>query len=276
MDSGGASGRRLLWLAFLPVGLFVLLPTLIVIPMAFNSGRFLEFPPDGISLEWFETVLRSQSWTGAFVTSLRVAAIAVPVALLVGTTAAIAVTRAPAWAKGVLGAVVIAPILVPLIVLSLGDFEVFLQARLVGSVWGLGLAHAVLATPYVFLIVSSALVGLNPALVRAATSLGANWWSVFRAVYLPVLRPGLLAAALLAFIVSFDEAVIAVFLSGPEATTLPVQLFAEIQFRLSPEIAAVSAMLVGIATLALLAQALVLLRASREDKRNRPTPEGIE
>ena len=128
----------------------------------------------------------------------------------------------------------------------------------------IGLAHTVLVTPYVYIAVQASLAGLDPALSRAASSLGAGSFALLTAVYWPAIRSGLLAGALLAFVGSFDEVVIAFFLSGPNSTTLPVQMFTAIQFDLTPKIAAVSSLLFAMSVLLLAGQAVLVNRASRK------------
>lgn len=255
----------------LPVFAFLILPTALIIPMAFTSRRYLEFPPSGFSSKPFQDFVEDAAWTNAAVTSLKVAAIAVGLACLVGATAAVGLHGAKFRGKGVVVGLIIAPLVVPLVVLGLADFQFLARYQLVGSVLGIGLAHSVIAAPYAYLTVDASLTGLDPALVRSARSLGAGNMAVFRHVYLPVIRPGLLAGAMFAFAVSFDEAVIALFLQGPDAITLPVKMFTAIQFELSPKIAAVASLLIGMATLVLLLQVVVLLR--RRARPNAPTGE---
>ncbi|MEN1882725.1 ABC transporter permease [Streptomyces mirabilis] len=154
----------------------------------------------------------------------------------------------------------LAPMIVPAVVMALAFYQFFISLGMVGTVLPIGLAHAVIAVPYAFLTVRASLAGLNPALVRSASSLGAGAFSVMRFVYLPVIRPGLVAGALFAFSVSIDETVIALFLQSPDATTLPVKMFTDIQYNLTPKIAVSSAMLVTVATLGLLVQVCLTIR----------------
>ncbi len=260
----GQRGKRsrpfVLTLVCSPIFVFLALPTAVVIPMAFTPRRYLEFPPSGLSGHSFANLAKDEAWTSAALTSVKVAAIAVLIGLVMGASAAIALHGAKFRGKGLVVGVIVAPIVAPLIVLGLADYQFFARFQLVGTVLAIGLAHSVIATPYAYLTVEASLAGLDPALVRSARSLGAGHLAVLRHVYLPAIRPGLLAGAAFAFAVSFDEAVIALFLQGPGATTLPVKMFTDIQYELSPKIAAVSSMLVGVATLVLLVQVLVLLR----------------
>jgi putative spermidine/putrescine transport system permease protein len=151
------------------------------------------------------------------------------------------------------------PMMAPVIVLALGDYLVLGRIGLVGNWPMIALAHALLGAPYVIISVQTSLSGLNTALTRSARSLGAGDLSVLRHVYWPAIRPGLLAGAVFAFYGSFDEVIIALFLQGPGVTTLPVQMFTSIQYELTPKIAAVSSMLVLLAAIALVGQALLTL-----------------
>jgi len=263
-----AAGRRwwpfspagtLLFAACVPIFVFLMLPTLVVVPMAFTPKPLLEFPPSGISLRPFRDLFHDSAWMSAGAVSLKAACLAVAIATVVSTMAAMALHSAKFAGKGLLQSVILVPIVAPLIVLALADYEFLLRFHLTGTWTGIGLSHSVLAAPYVFITVQASLAGLDPALVRSARSLGAGSLSVFRHVYVPVLRPGLAAGMLLAFIASFDETVIALFQQGPQATTLPVKMFTDIQYELSPKIAAVAALLVGVATLVFSVQAAALV-----------------
>lgn len=265
--AGQARARRArnlgLWLAAAPILLFLAVPTAVVVPMSLTPRNYLEFPPSGLSLHSFRDVARDSEWTAAALTSLQVAGIAVVVAGLAGCSAAVALHRRRFLGRGLIGALLLLPIVMPLVVLGLADFLFFSKFGLVGTVVGIGLAHSVLAAPYVYLTVESSLAGLNPSLVRAAQSLGAGSLSLFRHVYLPVIVPGVLAGSALAFAVSFDEAVISLFLQGPDATTLAVKMFTDIQYELTPKIAAVASLLVGVTSAALMGYAAVRARRGR-------------
>ena len=250
----------MLLLVCAPIFLYLLVPTLIVVPMAFTPGALLKFPPGGMSLRPFRALLGDPAWVDAAIVSLKAAAVAVGLGGVVATLAALGLHSAKFAGRGVVQGALMVPIVAPLIVLALADYQFLATIRLTGTWLGIGLAHSVLAVPYVFITLQASLAGLDPALVRSARGLGAGHWSVFRHVYLPALRPGLLAGALFAFAASFDEAVIALFLQGPAATTLPVKIFTDIQYDLTPKIAAVAALLVGLATLVFVVQTAVLLR----------------
>lgn len=240
------------YLVVSPILLFLVVPTAVVIPMALTPRRYIEFPPSGLSVHAFADVFHDPAWMSAAATSLQVALIAMLVSCFAGATAAIGLHGRKFRGKGMLVGFILMPIVIPLVVLGLAYYQDFARYHLVGTVLGIGIAHSVLATPYTYLTVEASLAGLDPALIRAARSLGAGSLSLLRHVYFPAMRTGLLAGAVLAFAVSFDEAVIALFLQGPQATTLSVKMFTDIQYELTPKIAAVSSMLVGVAMLVLL------------------------
>jgi putative spermidine/putrescine transport system permease protein len=264
--------RGALWLAAAPVFVFLLAPSLIIVPMALTPKDILEFPPSGLSLHTFGDLLASEAWMSAIRTSLTVAVIAVSIAAVAGTLAALGLHRAEFRGRGLVVGLILLPLVIPVVVLALGYFSFLARLRLIGSELGIALAHSVLATPYVYLVVSASLAGLDPALVRSARSLGAGPVALFRHVYLPAIRPGLAAGMLFGFAVSFDEAVIAYFLQSPSATTLPVKMFTDLQYDLTPLIAAVSTVLLLLTTALLIVQVVLMRRRSRVSLLPAPTP----
>ncbi|MFD4414616.1 ABC transporter permease [Streptomyces sp. NPDC058475] len=247
-------------IASVPVFVFLVVPTLIVLPVAFTGSRYITFPPEQLSTEAVTGFFHDQAWMSALSASLQAAGVAVVIAVLLGGTAAVALHGRTFPGKAAVTGVLLAPMIVPAVVLALAFYQFFISIGMVGTVLPIGLAHAVIAVPYAFLTVRASLAGLNPALVHSASSLGAGAFSVMRFVYLPVIRPGLVAGALFAFSVSIDETVIALFLQSPNATTLPVKMFTDIQYNLTPKIAVSSALLVTVATLGLLVQVCFTIR----------------
>jgi ABC-type spermidine/putrescine transport system permease subunit II len=255
--------NTLLFLMSAPIVLFLLLPSLIIIPMALTKGELIQFPPEWISIHAFVDYLSDPQWLQSTLLSFRIAALAVILGCVTGSVAAIALHNKRFPGKGLVTSVILAPIVVPLIVLALGEYLLFAQARMIGSWIAIGLVHATLVTPYVFISVQTSLTAeLNPALIRSARSLGARPLSVFRHVYWPAIQPGVLSGAILGFAVSFDEVVVALFLQGPDTVTLPVRMFTAIQFELTPKVAASASLFIMLATLALIAQALLPGRRS--------------
>lgn len=241
----------------MPGVLLLLLPIVVIVPMSFTAGQVVEFPPAQWGLAAFRELFADPRWGQSIVFSLKVAVLAVVLSVICATLAAIGLTRARVRGQAYITALILAPLAMPVVVLGLGTFQLFLQLQLTGTLVGIAVAHGVIGVPYVFLTVRAALSRLDLALVRSAMSLGAGSWSVLRWVYLPAIRPALLSGALLAFVVSFDEVVIALFISGPSAITFPVKMFTEVQFNLSPAIMAVSTLVLAAIALSLLAAAMI-------------------
>jgi ABC-type spermidine/putrescine transport system permease subunit II len=243
MSWSGRVARKLLWLVAVVVGLISIAPALIVIPYAFSASGFLDFPPGWGGWQWFQKVLDDPTWGDAAMRSLKVALIATAVATTLGTAAAYALVRGRPRFSGVIVGILVLPMVVPIIIFALGSFAVGSDLGLVGSIWALALAHAVLGVPFVLLNVRASLQLVDPSLERAARSLGAGPLSAFGRVTLPLILPGVLSGAVLAFVLSFDEPVVALFLSQDTDPTLPVKLFQTIRLSLEPTVAAVSVML---------------------------------
>lgn len=237
----------------MPALLFLVLPILPIIPMSFTAGHVVEFPPAAWGVNAYRELFADDGWRHAIVFSLKVSALAVFLSVVAAGLAAIGLPRLQMRGEGLIAAVILVPLAMPVVVLALGTFQFFIQLQLNGTLIGIALAHGVLGVPYVFLTVRAALSKLDIALVRSAMSLGAGTWSVLRWVYLPAILPALLSSALLVFVVSFDEVVIALFISGPGAITFPVKLFTEVQFNLSPAIMAVSTLLLAVVVLSVIA-----------------------
>ncbi|MBV9826579.1 MAG: ABC transporter permease [Alphaproteobacteria bacterium] len=257
----GPSTSALLLLLSLPILGFLLLPSLIIVPMSLTKGNVIRFPPIWISTHAFWDFLGDDRWIASTLTSLKVGAFSVVLASVAGATAAVGLHRAGFAGKSVVLALIMMPLATPVIVLALADYIFFLRVGLVGTWVGIGLAHSVIVTPYVFVATQVSLATLNPAQVRSARSLGATNVALLRFVYWPTLRPGILAGIIFAFAISLDEVVIALFLQGPNATTLPVQMFTSLEYDPTPKVAAVACLLLAVALLASLAQLGLSARA---------------
>ncbi len=249
------SGRIWLAIACLPILLFLLVPISIIVPMALTKSQLLMFPPEWISLRPFFDFFADSKWIDSAFMSLRIALVAMLIASLVGASSAIALHRSAIPFKGAITAAILLPIMIPVVVLALGDYLFLARLALTGRWIAIALAHSVMVTPYVFIAVQASLAGLDPALPRAARSLGGDNLALFRDVYWPAIRPGVLGGAVFAFVGSFDEVVVSLFLSGSSVTTLPVQMFTSLQYDLSPKIAAVASLLFFLSLVALAAQA---------------------
>ena len=235
------------------VVLLLTLPIAIILPIAFTNSQFLSFPPRGFSFRWFEAFLISPIWQAALMRSFSVALVTALMSVLLGLGAALALTKlAPVWAKS-LFVFLIAPLIVPRIAIAVGLFYLFARMRLVGTDLGLVIGHCVLAIPYVVVTLAAALKSFDWRLDDAARILGANAFTRLRTVMLPLIAPSVASAFLFAFLTSFDDLTIAIFVSGGLKTTLPKQMWDDMLLQVNPTLAAVSTMLVvGIALMVLL------------------------
>jgi mannopine transport system permease protein len=249
--------------------IYLLVPTFIVIPMSFSPRNFLEFPPSGFSLRWYEAYLSDSAWMGPTLFSLWIAGWTALVSTVVGTLASLALVRGSLPVRDIIITIAITPMVAPIIVVAIGVYSLFLRVGLNGTNLGFVLAHSVLATPYVILTVSAALQRFDWNLELAALSLGASRPTTFLRATLPSILPGVVAGALFAFLASFDEAVVSFFISDIDQTTLPKRLFENIDFGLTPIIAAVSTVITMISLLLLGALELARWRASYRAKAGR-------
>lgn len=240
------------------ISIFILLPLVVLLPVAFSSADVLIFPPPGWSLRWFQKILGNPEWVAAGLTSLRIAAAVCVLSILLATLTVLGLGR-NLRSQGFAEAFVQAPLTVPSVVFALGAYLTFSRMGLVDSEAGIIIAHTVLVLPVVYLIASATYSSIDPRLSLAAASLGANSWNIFRTVVFPLLLPGLGAGALLATLLSFDESVASIFLSNLSVKTLPRKLWEGIRFNTSPESAAVSAILLGLTCAVVLAGVVVVL-----------------
>jgi putative spermidine/putrescine transport system permease protein len=255
-------GRRLLWLLAGVIAVLMLAPVIIVIPFSFSAGTFLQFPPGYGGWQWYDKVLNDPTWGAAAMMSVKVGLIATVTATVVGTAAAYALVRGRVpFGKTITGFLIL-PMVVPIIIFALGSYAVGSNLRLVGSIWALGFVHSILALPLVLLNVRASLQLADPRLEMAARNLGASPLTAFRKVTLPLIVPGVVSGAVLAFVLSFDETVVALFMTNDTQPTLPVKLFSSIRFELEPTVAAVSVLLLA-ATIALVLVAWAIMRVNQ-------------
>lgn len=237
--SGTGQSRTLWWIVLLVLA-FLAAPAFLMIPLSFDSGSGLTWPPKGFSLQWYEQMFTSPVWMQAITRSLIVGVGTGLLAMLIGTPAAFLLVRANMRGKSAMLAFVLSPIVVPRMIIAVGMFYFFARVGLVGSTIGLILAHTVVAVPYVVITMMAVLRNYDTRLDLAAQSLGAGPWSTLRFVTFPILSAGLLSSFLFAFATSFDELTIALFASGGLNATLPKQFWDEVTLQISPVIAAVS------------------------------------
>lgn len=224
---------------------FMTLPTVIVVVASFNPTEIMAFPPAGLSVRWYVNALTYAQFHRAAVNSVIVTALSALVALPVGTAAALALVRHPLRARGFWAALLLSPLVIPGVAVGLGMLIVAARLGLLTSRSVLVAAHVVMVLPFVVRSVSVSVANLDPMLERAAASLGASPWRVFRRVTLPLLRPGLFAALLFAVIVSANEFVVSLFVSTRVTEILPVAMFTYVVNYTDPTMAALSVLFIG-------------------------------
>lgn len=242
-------GQRL-WLYCLAVIIMCLLviPTVIVIPMSFSDSQYLEFPPQTWSLRWYHEYLDTPRWMNATVTSFKVASLTMLVATPFGTMAAYGLFVSGSRLGKMVFFMLMTPMIVPVILIAIGTFYVFGKLGLVNSILGLVLAHTVLSVPIVMIIITAALRTYDLNQERVAQSLGSTRLRAFFEITLPQLKFSILTAALLAFLTSFDEVIISIFLSGGGNSTLTKQMFSALRDYIDPTIAAISTFMILLST----------------------------
>ncbi len=255
--------RRAALFAFCALVLgFLVLPILAIVPLSFNAGSFLSYPLSGFSLRWYREIATVPEWGRALSNSLVVGLATALLATLLGTLAALGLSRLPKRTRSLLGVFLLSPLFVPVIVTAVAVYFLYAPLHLANTFMGLVLAHMTLAAPYVVIVVQAALEGFDHNLLRAGASLGASPVRVFLRLLLPMVAPSVAAGAIFAFMTSFDETVVAIFLAGPERRTLPLQMWDSVRDQVTPAITAVATVLV-IVSASLLAAAEAI-RRSRE------------
>jgi len=236
-----ALSHRVLVLAGAAIYLFLMLPLLVVFPISLSSAPYMQFPPPGLSWQWYERFLDDPQWIDATWRSLYIGAATAVLALALGVPLAFSLVRGTFRGRALLDRLALAPIILPTIILSVAVYGLFAKLKLIGAWYGLVVAHTVLALPFVVLVMAAGLRDFDRRLEQAAEGLGASRWRTLSRITLPLLRPSLVSAGLLSFISSFDELVVALFLAGPNMT-LPKKMFDNILMEIDPTIAAVSVM----------------------------------
>lgn len=238
-------------------------PLFIVIPISFSSDQYLRFPPSGFSLQWYEKYFSSRQWMDATWISFEVAVATAILATILGTMLALALVRGKFPGKNIIYSLAVSPMIVPLIITAIGIYFFFARLKLVGSIPGVVAAHTVLAIPLVLILVMATLKGFDDTLEKAALSLGANPLKTFLHVTLPVIRPGVVSGALFAFIASFDELVVIIFVAGTHAVTLPKKMWESIREEIEPTIAAVATLLIVLSVVLMVSIELVRSKQSK-------------
>lgn len=255
---------------------FLIAPILVIIPLSFNvqpyftyTREMLTFDPAGYSLRWYRDFFTSTQWLNSIRNSVIIGVSATLVATVLGTLAALGLSRKEMPFRGLIMGILISPMIVPLIISAAGMFFFYSALGLAQTFPGVVLAHAALGTPFVIITVTATLVGFDHSLTRAAASLGASPATAFRKITLPLIMPGVISGALFAFITSFDEVVIVLFVAGVEQRTIPREMWSGIREQISPTILAVATVLVAI-SIALLTTLELLRRRSERIRGVRP------
>lgn len=261
--SAGLGARAALGGVALLVAVFLVFPVAVILPISFSGSAFLRFPPEELSLRWYAELLARPAWRDAAWLSLWVAALSTLIATVLGTAAALAVMRARFWGRSLLVAFLLSPLVVPGIIVAIAVYFFYAPLGLVGSPIGMAIAHAALASPFVLVNVCAALSGVDRRLEMAALNLGASDFGAFRHITFPLIRPGMAAGAVFAFIASFDEMIVAMFITSPGNVTLPIRMWESMRNELSPAIAAASSLIILLSIALFLVAGALRRRAER-------------
>lgn len=245
------------------IAFYLVLPSLIVIPISFSDSLLLKFPPQRFSFRWYEAFFSTPAWTKSLWLSFRVGLGTMVVATLFGVLASVGLVRGRFPGKSALHAFLLSPMIVPFVVTALAMYYFYSTLRLVGNPWALLLSHICLASPIVIVIVSATLRDFDRSLEQAAQILGATPTQAFLKITVPIIRPGIITGALFSFIISFDEVVIAAFIGGYRAATLPKRMFDNVRDEMDPTIAAISTLLVVMSILLLFSLSYLGRRRTR-------------
>jgi putative spermidine/putrescine transport system permease protein len=231
------------------VAVLLVLPTVIIIPISFSGLRSFVFPPETWSFRWYIALVEDPTWMIALQRSLLIGVLSAIVATICGTAAALGLAR---WRRrrtvGVVRALLFSPVVIPGIVLAIGIYAAFNVLGLLGTIQGFVFAHAALGIPFVVISVTASLVGVDPQIESAAASLGATRWGVMRRITLPLIFPGVLAGALFAFVTSFDEILVSLFIKSPFLQTFPIKLYQSVNQDNDPTVAAASTVVLVLTT----------------------------
>jgi len=250
--------------------LFLVGPLLVIIPLSFNAEPYFTFTdsmlklqPEGYSLRWYQEFFTSSAWLNAIKNSIIIAIASTFLATVLGTTAALGLSSRNMPFRNTIMALLISPLIVPLIISAAAMFFFFSRINLTQTYLGVILAHTALGIPFVVITVTATLSSFDHSLTRASASLGAGPVRTFFKVILPLVTPGVVSGALFAFITSFDEVVVVLFVSGPEQRTIPIQMWSGIREQISPTILAVATMMVTLSILLLTTLELLRRRSER-------------
>jgi putative spermidine/putrescine transport system permease protein len=260
-----ASGRLLLRVAVALLLIFLAAPSFFIVPVSFTTDAFIEWPPKWGSFKWYVAILEHPTWITAITRSLLVGTTTAALAMLIGAPAAFYLARSSFFGKTAAMGFILTPLILPRIIIAVALFYFYARLGLIGSPAGLVLGHTVLALPYVVITVMAVLKNYDYRLNQAAASLGASPPRVLWHITIPLIRSGLIAAFLFAFVTSFDELTIALFVSAGAATTLPKQMWDDAILKVSPTLAAISTLLLVFVTIVILSAEYFQRRAAKQD-----------
>ncbi|MCV6598585.1 MAG: ABC transporter permease [Mangrovicoccus sp.] len=249
---------------------FLMLPILIIVPLSFNAEPYFSFTegmlaldPAAYSTRWYEAIFTDPKWLLSIKNSFIIGIAAAALATLLGTVAAVGLASPVMPFKRLITALMLSPMIVPLIIIAAGMFFFYTKFNLVGSYAGLIIAHAALGVPFVIITVTATLTGFDRSLYNAGISMGAHPVKVFWDVVVPLIRPGVISGGLFAFVTSFDEVVLVLFLAGPEQRTIPRQMFSGLREQINPTILAVATLLILLSVAMLVTLELLRRRSER-------------
>jgi putative spermidine/putrescine transport system permease protein len=250
--------------------LFLIFPIIVIVPLSFNAEPYftftkemLTFDPDGYSLRWYEALLGSEEWLFSIRNSFIISISSTIVATSLGTLAALGLSRRHMPFRAGITALLISPMIVPLIITAAALFSFYARLNLANTFFAIIMAHVVLGAPFVVITVTAAMSSFDEQLLRASASMGANQVTTFFKIILPLLLPGVIAGALFAFITSLDEVVVVIFLAGPEQTPMTVRMFSGLREEISPTILALASILVAFSILLLTVMELLRRRGEK-------------
>ncbi|MCP4074735.1 MAG: ABC transporter permease [Gammaproteobacteria bacterium] len=249
---------------------FLIMPILVILPLSFNVEPYFTFTPgmvrldpDAYSLRWYEAIVENDNWMLAIKNSFIVGIFATILATFFGTLAAVGLSSQYMPYKRLIMALLLSPMIVPLIIVAAGMFFFYTKFNLAGTYTGLIIAHAALGIPFVIITVTATLSGFDRSLYFAGLSMGSSPLKTFRDVVVPLIRPGVISGAMFAFVTSFDEVVLVLFLAGPGQRTIPRQMFSGLREQINPTILAVASLLILISILFLLTLEYLRRRSER-------------
>lgn len=250
-------GRYALYAIGIFAALFLITPVIFIAALSFGDSQWLRFPPPGWTFRWYEELLADPRWFDAFLTSLKIALCVMVLSVALGLPASIALVRGRFPGRGLLRAFFISPMIVPLVILAIALYSLFLRAHISGTFLGFVAGHLIVAFPFAVICISNSLESFDASIEKAATICGATPLQVQWRITLPSIKLGIFAAALFSFLASWDEVVISIFMASPTLQTLPVRMWSALRLDLTPVIAAVSTLLIALTILVLGTAALL-------------------